>query len=107
MILSSRAFLFDLNGTMIDDMDYHIRAWHDIVHHLGAPLNYEQVKEECYGKNHELLDRVFPGRFSLVEKDTISIEKEKRYQQEFKPHLKLIRGLEEFLKEAKEEHIKM
>jgi len=26
-----RAFLFDLNGTMIDDMGYHQKAWYDIL----------------------------------------------------------------------------
>jgi beta-phosphoglucomutase family hydrolase len=102
-----RAFIFDLNGTMIDDMSYHIRAWHGIVNGLGASLNYEQVKEECYGKNGELLERIFPGRFSDAEKDKISIEKEKKYQEEFRPHLKLITGLDEVLREAKESGIKM
>jgi len=107
MIPASGAFLFDLNGTMIDDMEYHIRAWHRIVNGLGANLSYEQVKEECYGKNHELLERVFPGRFSEEEKDQLSIEKEKQYQAEFRPHLQLIDGLEEFLKESKENGIKL
>jgi beta-phosphoglucomutase family hydrolase len=103
----AKAFLFDLNGTMIDDMSYHIRAWHRIVNELGAGLSLEQVKTECYGKNHDLLDRIFPGRFSVEEKDKMSIEKEKQYQSEFRPHLKLIDGLEQFLEKAKANHIKM
>jgi len=107
MTLRPRAFIFDLNGTMIDDMSYHIRAWHGLLNSMGASLNYEQVKEECYGKNGELLERVFPGRFTDAEKDKISIEKEKKYQQEFRPHLKLINGLDELLREAKERDIKM
>lgn len=88
-------------------MDYHIRAWHGIVNSLGANLNYEQVKDECYGKNGELLERIFPGRFSDAEKDMISIEKEKKYQAEFRPHLKLINGLNEVLRDAREKGIKM
>ncbi|MEP7255901.1 MAG: HAD family phosphatase [Ferruginibacter sp.] len=103
----SKAFLFDLNGTMINDMSFHIRAWHRIVNELGANLSLEQVKAECYGKNHDLLDRIFPGRFSMEEKDKMSIEKEKQYQREFKPHLKLIDGLDLFLEKAKQHHIKM
>lgn len=102
-----RAFLFDLNGTMIDDMDYHIKAWHRILNELGATISLEKTKEECYGKNHELLERVFPGRFSYEEKDKMSLEKEKQYQREFKPHLKLIDGLDEFLKAAHKAGIKM
>ena len=63
-----KAFIFDMNGTMIDDMPYHIKAWHDIVTRLGASLTVQQVKEQCYGKNEELLERIFPGRFTLEEK---------------------------------------
>jgi beta-phosphoglucomutase len=107
MKLHPKAFIFDLNGTMIDDMSYHIRSWHHILNQLGAGLSYEQVKNECYGKNEELLERIFPGRFSRQEKERMSVEKETRYQQEFKPHLKLIRGLDLLLETARKEKIRM
>jgi beta-phosphoglucomutase len=107
MITNSKAFIFDLNGTMIDDMNYHIQAWHQILNYLGADLSYERVKEECYGKNDELLERIFPGKFSQIEKDNISIEKERRYQMEFRPHMKLIRGLSSLLRTTYNNNIKM
>lgn len=102
-----KAFLFDLNGTMIDDMEYHIIAWQKILNDLGADLSYQQVKEECYGKNHELIERIFPNRFTVTQKDTMSFDKEKQYQQTYKPHLKLIDGLDVFLEEAYKAGIKM
>ncbi len=103
----TKALLFDLNGTMVDDMDYHIRAWHRISHELGARLSMEEVKAECYGKNGEVLERIFPGRFSNEEKDKISIEKEIQYRREFKPFLKLLNGLDSFLVLAKQQGWKM
>src|SRR6187551_1388310 len=102
-----KAFLFDLNGTMINDMPYHIKAWHRILNELGAGISMEKVKQECYGKNHELLERIFPGRFTEKEKDKMSLEKERQYQQEFRPYLQLIHGLDEFLKRSHEAGIKM
>ena len=105
--MSYEAFLFDLNGTMINDMPYHIKAWYKILNDLGANISMERVKEECYGKNHELLERVFPGRFTEEEKDKMSLEKEKQYQQSFKPHLQLLPGLKEFLQQSYEAGIKM
>ena len=101
-----KAFIFDLNGTIIDDMQYHIRAWHRILNTLGAGISLERTKEECYGKNHELLERIFPGVYTEEEKDRLSFEKEKGYQEEFRPHLKFISGFESFLQTAYDHDIK-
>ena len=109
MPLPTKAFLFDLNGTMIDDMQFHCKAWFNILNEdLGANLSWEQVKEQMYGKNTELLIRVFgKDHFTKEEMDRLSVEKEKRYQAEYRPLLKLIDGLDHFLEEAKHEDIKM
>ena len=46
MLVSPRALIFDLNGTMINDMEFHIRAWTEILNNdLKAGLNPEQVKK--------------------------------------------------------------
>lgn len=103
------AYLFDLNGTIIDDMHFHARAWESILNNdLGANLSYEQVVLQMYGKNSELLERVFgKNHFTQEEMDRISLEKEKRYQEEFRPYLKLIDGLDTFLENAYRAGIKM
>lgn len=107
--LSAKAFVFDLNGTMIDDMHFHNKAWHQILtEDLGAGLSMEEVKEQMYGKNSELLARIFgQDHFSPEETNRLSVEKEKRYQEAFRPHLQLIKGLEEFLEKASRHNIKM
>lgn len=105
--MNYEAFLFDLNGTMIDDMDYHVKAWHKIFNDLGANISMEKMKEECYGKNHEVIERILPGRFSEEQKTTMGLAKETAYQQAFKPHLKLIDGLDEFLEKAYRQNIPM
>jgi HAD superfamily hydrolase (TIGR01509 family) len=65
------------------------------------------MKHQCYGKNDELLERVFPGKYSLEERIKIGNEKEAIYRIEFKPFLKLMDGLDQFLKKADQENIKM
>lgn len=107
MIANYKAFLFDLNGTMVNDMPYHVKAWHRILNDLGADITMDRMKLECYGKNHELLERIFPGRFSEEEKNQMSWEKEKQYQENFRPQLQLIKGLDYFLQQSHEAGIKM
>jgi beta-phosphoglucomutase len=98
----ARAFIFDLNGTMIDDMEFHIKAWSYLINgELGGYLTYDQVKSHMYGKNSEVLTRIFgEGYFTQQEMDRLSVEKEKSYQLEFKPYLQLIKGLDVFLERA-------
>jgi beta-phosphoglucomutase len=96
------AFLFDLNGTMIDDMHYHLQVWYDLVNNdLGAGLPLDVVRSHMYGKNHEVFDRIFGrGRFTSEEIATLSQQKEEKYQTLYRPHLQLLPGLEAFLNKA-------
>ena len=104
-----KAFLFDLNGTMIDDMEYHTDAWFAIINdELGRKLSRDDVKKEMYGKNVELLIRVFgEGHFTQEEMHEISIRKEIQYREAFRPKLKLLNGLNTFVEDAYQEGIKM
>ncbi|MES2880721.1 MAG: beta-phosphoglucomutase family hydrolase [Bacteroidota bacterium] len=102
-----KAFLFDLNGTLINDMHYHVAAWHTIVNEMGAGITIEQMKAECYGKNQEVLERIFPTRFMEDEKMRMGQRKEAQYRKDFEPMLKLLPGLTQFLSASDAGGIKM
>jgi beta-phosphoglucomutase len=97
-----RAFIFDLNGTMINDMEFHTRAWMHLMNHdLGGNFTWDEVKAQMYGKNPEVLVRMFGAdRFTEEEMTELSFEKERRYQQEYLPQLALLPGLHQFLDKA-------
>ena len=101
-IMEEKAFIFDMNGTMINDMIYHEEAWHKILtEKLGARISRAQTREQMYGKNEELLIRVFgKNKFTLAEMQALSMEKEQIYQANYFPHLKLIKGLGNFFDQA-------
>jgi len=109
MISKPKAFLFDLNGTMINDMGFHLQVWNKILNEdLSAGLTLDQVKQQMYGKNHELLDRVF-GKGTLSEEiiELYSQRKEELYQELYRPHLALVPGLGELFEAARESGISM
>ena len=76
-----KAFIFDLNGTMINDMPYHTKAWQYLLNNeLGGNFTWEEVKKEMYGKNPEVLVRMFGAdRFTIDEMQRLGYEKEKKY----------------------------
>ncbi len=106
---SPTAFLFDMNGTMINDMHFHEKAWFDVLNQdLNANMTMADVKSHMYGKNEELFERVFgKDRFKPEEAAAYSLKKEKKYQEAFLPHLQLIAGLDSFLEKAAAHQITM
>jgi beta-phosphoglucomutase-like phosphatase (HAD superfamily) len=104
-----KAFLFDLNGTIIDDMGCHEKVWYDLLNNeLNANMTWPEVKSNMYGTNIELFERIFgKGRFTLDEMKSLSMRKEILYQKEFLPNMQLIEGLASFFEKANKENIPM
>ncbi len=94
---------------MVNDMPYHTKAWQNLLNkQLGGNFTWDEVKPQMYGKNQEVLVRMFgPSRFTMDEMDRLSIEKEKKYQEEFLPYLELLPGLHNFLEAAYQRGIPM
>jgi HAD superfamily hydrolase (TIGR01509 family) len=107
MTARQKAFILDLNGTMIDDMQYHAKAWYEILNdELQAGLSMGEVKKQMYGKNEEVLQRIFgKNYFTDDEMKALSLEKERRYQKIYAAYLELVKGLPEFLEQCKKHNI--
>jgi len=84
-------------------MHYHELAWYDVfVKQLKAPLTFEEVKAQLYGRSDEIFNRIFgPEKFSIEDIESITNRKEERYREEFISHLKLINGLDTFLEKLR------
>jgi len=95
------ALIFDLDGTMVDNMRYHQLAWQELLHELGYDWSIQEIRDRVWGKNEEIFERLFPGRFTPAEIQAHSLKKELRYIDIYRPHIQLIDGLEVLLQNAK------
>jgi len=102
-----QAAIFDMDGTMVDNMMVHHRAWQASLKKLGTDWPIEKVMQEIHGVNEEILHRLYGDRFTRTERLSISAEKEKAYREIFLPEVKLIDGLEIFLNNLQAAEIPM
>ena len=102
-----KGIIFDMDGTMVDNMMVHHRAWQVKLESLGLKMSLEEVMEKVHGVNVEILERLFGDRFTLEERWQISNEKEAEYRRIFLPELKPVDGLLSLLDAFKESGIPM
>jgi beta-phosphoglucomutase len=104
----SKAIIFDMDGTMINNMHYHLLAWERMVEELGHGIRGAELFAQLYGSNKGVVERIFgTDRFSATEIQEISDTKEAYYRELYQPHIKLIDGLEDFLADCHDNHIAM
>lgn len=97
----TKALIFDLDGTIIDNMSHHHLAWQEMLKSIGHDWSIEQVKAEIWGKNEEIFERIFPGRYTVEEARALAHQKELRYIKQYREHITMIDGLESLLVKAK------
>ncbi len=96
--MKTKGVIFDLDGTMVDNMMIHHAAWKKKLAEYGLDLTMEEIKENIHGINEEILSRLFGDRFTPEEVKRISGEKEKEYRSIFSKQLTLIPGTMDFIK---------
>jgi len=88
--------IFDLDGTIIDNMMYHHLAWQKTLDKLGKKFSIEHIQAHICGGNSKIIESEFPGKFEDRDKLKIANEKETLYRKLYKTHMVPIAGFMDF-----------
>lgn len=107
MDYSNRAFIFDMDGTLVDNMRYHTEAWRTLMEENGYQFDERRFLVETAGQtNREIIPGVF-GAMSNERLSELALRKEELYREAYLPHRAPVPGLVPFLEAARELGIRM
>ncbi|MDR1342803.1 MAG: beta-phosphoglucomutase family hydrolase [Prevotellaceae bacterium] len=95
MNLSNFGVIFDMDGTIINNMPYHMRAFRVFNERHGIKMGDEEFLKKTSGKtNDDIMRLLFGSGISAEEIAALSSEKESLYRELYRPHIELSRGLD-------------
>lgn len=107
MNYSEKAFIFDMDGTLVDNMRFHTEAWRTLIEENGHEFDERKFLVETAGQtNREIIPSVF-GAVSNERLNELAIRKEELYREVYVHHRKPVDGLVEFLDTAHGLGVKM
>jgi len=96
--MADRAAVFDLDGTLVDNMRYHVEAWLRFCARRGIAADRSRFEREFAGrKNEEIVPALLGPGLSPEEIRAIAEEKESEYRRLYRPHLALVAGAGDLL----------
>jgi beta-phosphoglucomutase family hydrolase len=102
-----KAFIFDMDGTMVDNMSWHCKAWVELFRDEGVEVEEKEFMRLA-GKTTPELVKTFIGR--EVTDDEIrhlGAQKEFLYRYMYREHIHPVKGLRGLLRDAKAAGIKI
>ena len=102
-----KAYLFDMDGTLIDNCAWHVLAWREFAQRHGRDLSERQILDWMGATSAYYMNRIFDREVPAEECAELTREKEALYRSMYAPHLKLPDGLKEILDDAMRRGIRL
>jgi beta-phosphoglucomutase family hydrolase len=102
----ARAFIFDMDGTIVDNMDFHTKSWIAFFERRGRIIDPDEFFRTTAGRQGKEIMRHYLGA-DLPDEDVavLSEEKESVYRELYEPHRKTVHGFDELVVLAKEKSV--
>jgi beta-phosphoglucomutase family hydrolase len=97
--------IFDVDGTMVDNAQYHQAAWTELGARYGKSITSQFYQEHIHAHTNDSIVRTLFGDVSSEQIAKISNEKEIIYRASFRPAIKEIPGLTNLLKALKNDAV--
>lgn len=97
-----RAVIFDVDGTLVDSVDYHARAWQEAFRAFGVEVDYDEVRSQIGKGGDQLLPVFLDG--SQLESLGAKIEawRGERYRSEYLPRVRAFPRVRELVLHLRE-----
>lgn len=87
-----RGVVFDMNGTLIDDIHFHRDAWQTLTQELGIAMDEERFQSLNGLKNADIFPKLLGRDVTAEEVARLGERKEAAYRAMYRPHLALVPG---------------
>lgn len=105
---SPRAFVFDMDGTIVDNMAFHTDSWITFFERRGQAIDPDQFFRATAGRQGGEIIRTWLGEhLSDEEVALLNHEKESVYRELYAPHRKPVNGFGELIAQAKAGGVKL
>ena len=106
--IRTEAIIFDMDGTMIDSMPWHAKAWVEFTRRRGMDIDVPDLMARTTGRNGTECIRELLGRnVSQDEADALTREKEDIYREMFSARFTEVAGFCAFAAQVAERGIKV